>query len=574
MRQKKYLARLSALGICLTLVLATALSVSASSISKLTSHTAVERGGSCQVTLTATVQVDKAGQGLTFPVPGDATAVTVNGSRVHTTKSGDTRWIDLDRILGKMTGEFSLAITYGLPDVIHQTEDGVLQMRIPLLAGFAYPIEAMEFSVTLPGEVDTLPGFESGYYKANIERDIQYEVNGATISGTFTAPLKDRETLDMKLVVSPEMFPQTLADVQDFTFGIVGMAVCAGLALLYWLVALRFLPWRRAHNTLPVEGYTAGQMGCIRNLQGMDLHLTVLTWAELGYLFIHVERHGKVVLHKRMDMGNERPEQERRLFAKLFGTRQVVDTSSAGYAKLTLQARKTVGGVAELIRPQSGNPKVFRFLAAGIGLFGGICLAIALSGGAVLQGLLILIFGALGAISGWYVQSWGSYLFTNRRRQVAGPLVVCGLWLIVGLICGAFSVAFWMALGLLAAGILLSWAGRRTDLGKQTVAQVAGLRRYLTTADKLLVQRLQDSDPDFFFSLLPYALALGVEKPFAARFGGTRLAGCGYLTTGMDAHMTASEWTGLFQRVLESMDRRARQMPMEKGIRTLRSLRR
>ena len=39
---------------------------------------------------------------------------------------------------------------------------------------------------------------------------------------------------------------------------------------------------------------------------GADLTMMVFSWAQLGYLVIHLDDNGRVMLHKRMDMGNER----------------------------------------------------------------------------------------------------------------------------------------------------------------------------------------------------------------------------------------------------------------------------
>lgn len=544
----------------------------AASASDVTSHTTVDRDGSAKVTMTATLHLDQAGDDLTFPVPADATNVTLNGDRVSAKKSGDVRLIDLDRELKVVSGDVSVSISYGLPDVIHPSEAGGLELRIPMLSGFAHPISDLTFSVTLPGQIDTLPAFSSGYHQANIEKDLVYTINGATVTGSSLTELKDHETLEMTLVVSEDMFPQTLADTQDYGFAIIAMIVCGGVGLLYWVIFLRFWPLRRDRSVEPPHGYTAGELGCVMNMVGVDLPLSVLTWAQLGYILIQVDRHNRVLLHKRMDMGNERKEAEQRLFKKLFGKRNTVDASSYSFAVLNLAAAKKPAGVRELMHRRSGNPKVFRAAVSGIGLFGGISIAVAISSGAFLQGLLIILLGSLGAVSGWYIQSWGGCLLTGKRHRLLATLGVCAVWLLLGLMAGIFNVAMGMVAGLLAGGLLLAWAGRRTDIGKQSRAQILGLRHYLRKTDKLLLQRLLNSDPDYFFQLAPYAMALGVDKAFAKRFGNKRLNGCPYLTTGMDAHMTALEWAQLMTKTVDSMNDRARKLPLEKLLAFIRSL--
>ena len=170
-------------------VLLTAFPVSAASgISQMNTYATVSSDSSCQVTVTATVHLEQAVDKLIFPVPKDASAVSVNGSRVRAPKNGDFRQVDLSHRVGKTAGDFTFTIQYSLHDVVNYNEAGLLELQLPLLCGFAWQTEAMEFSVTLPGPTENLPGFSSGYHQANIEKDLSFTTDGATVSGsTFTS---------------------------------------------------------------------------------------------------------------------------------------------------------------------------------------------------------------------------------------------------------------------------------------------------------------------------------------------------------------------------------------------------
>lgn len=540
---------------------------------EVSSQGVVSRDGKCQVTMLATISVDEVRNDLEFPVPVGATGVRVNSSSVVTKKSGDVRIIDLDREIGRMTGNFTVSISYTLQDVIYTNEAGALEMRVPLLSGFSYEIEAMDFSVSLPDVFDALPTFESGYHQQNIERDIAYTVDGTTIRGSFTQALKDHETVTMKLAVTDKMFPQTLADTQDYGFAIWGMGICGALALLYWLLAMRFWPLRRQYCTTPPEGITAGEIPGILGSRGADLHLTVLSWAQMGYVVLHMDRKGTVTIHKRMHMGNERKDTEQKLFKKLFAKGDSVNTRSAYYALLTQKTEEKPFDPA-LLRRRSGNPKVFRFLASGIGLFGGICIAIAMSGGALLQVLLILLLGALGALTGWKLLGWGGNVLCPKRQELTVTAALCVLWLLVGLFSGVFSLAARMLAGLLALGVLLFFSGLRTPLGKEQAALLMGLRKYLRKADPETVQAVQARDPGYFFSLAPYAMALGVGDAFARRFGKMRLEECPYLLTDSQMSLSAKDWLARLRKATNAMDDRARRMNTERFFAMVQSLRR
>ncbi len=563
---------IAAFGILLCLVLSCSVAA-ATGISSMESHVTASADGSCQVSMSVTVHLEQAVDKLYFPLPADATGITLNGSRVSASKSDGVRNVNLTRLLKGMTGDFTFHIHYSLHDIINTTETGSLQMELPLLSGFRYPVEKMSFSVTLPGQTESLPAFVSGYHQARIEEHLSCSVDGNVLSGTSLQAMKDHETLAMTLPVTEEMFPQTLAQAQDYHVVNIAMAVCAGLALLYWLIGMWNLPVLFPQQTTePPHGYHAGCLGSIVAGQGVDLSMMILSWAQLGYVLIQVDRQHNVILHKRMDMGNERSSFERRCFAKLFGKRDLVDTSGARYAAFANSVAQQYDGMQELMRRRTANPKVFRFLASGIGLCGGAGIAVALTQGAALQILLMILLGALGAVSGWMIQGAGAGILLGNREKALPGLVLCGIWLITGILAGAVDIGLLMCLGLLAAGILLAWGGRRTPIGRQVLSQVLGLRKYFRRADKKQLQRICENDPEYFFRLVPYAMALGADKAFAQRFGGMRLSGCPYLTTGMDGHMTALQWCSLIRRTVERMDRRARQLPLERFIALVRSL--
>lgn len=565
--------RFAAYLMALVLIFTLAISVNASTdVSKLSSFCTVSSDGSCHISMTVTLHIEQAVDKLYFPIPGDATAVSLNGSRVSAGKSGDVRRINLSRLVKNVVGDITANIQYSLHDVIHTTEAGTLEMQVPLLSGFEYPVELLEFSVTLPGAIDVLPGFVSGYHQARIEEDLTYSVDGATVTGTSIRALKDHETLTMTMAVSQEMFPQSIVQIQDYSMGVTAMLICAGLALLYWLIFLWNLPVRRQDCTEPPQGFTAGQLGCIAAGQGTDLSLMILSWAQSGYVMIQTDRRNRVLLHKQMEMGNERSELEQRCFLKLFSKRSSVDTSGMQYAMLQRMTAKRTDGMKEQFRPHTGSPRIFRSLASGIGLFGGACLAVALANGAALQGLLIFVLGIAGGISGWFMQDFGAAVLLRHRRKSVTSLLLSGAWLLLSLIAGAFSVGLQMVSFLLIAGILLAWGGRRTPLGRQTLAQVQGLKHYLRTADKPQLQRICESDPDYFFRLAPSAMALGLDKAFARRFGNKRLDRCPYLTTGVDGQLTAQQWSRLLRRTLDGMNDRADKLPLEKLLGIIHSI--
>ena len=541
--------------VCLMLTLAVTASA-ATAAKSVSTYATVSNDGTCQVTLTVTIHLDQVTEDLRFPLPGKASNITVNGTHARSHMENGFRQVNLKNVIGKAVGDFTLTFTYNLPNLIVTNEAGLLELQLPILAGFAYPVQALEFSVSLPGTVTAKPAFSSGYHQANIEKDIYYTTSGATITGTAQTELKDHETLSMSLLVTEEMFPQKRIVAPDFKTVSALTAVFYLLAFGYWILFLRNLPTWPHRRTQAPEGYTAGELGGLLHLRGGDLNMMVFTWAQLGYLQIHLAPNGKVTLHRRMQMGNERSAFEQRCFKQVFGKRDSVDTSTYRYGAVYQYVRKLTPNLASLMHAKSGNMLVFRGLAAAAGMFCGISVAIGLGAGAALQWLLIIAFGALALVSCWYIQQWASHLFTADRKPLWIGLGLCGIWLILSALVGLFSAGLGMAIWQLIIGLLVALGGRRTLAGRRAMSETIGLRRYLKTVPRDQLQQICQNNPDYFHQMMPYAMALGIDKRFAKQFGKLPIEQCPYISTGVESTMRASQWRGLMRRVLAAMNTR------------------
>lgn len=559
--------RVLVLATLLCLVCSLAFGASAATYAKsVSTYATVSNDGTCQVTLTATLHLDQAVDDLRFPLPGKAGNITVNGARASSRVENGVRQVNLSRVIGKAMGDFTLNFTYNLPNLIVTNEAELLELQLPLLAGFAYPVQALEFSVSLPGAVTAKPAFSSGYHQANIEKDIYTTTTGATITGTSQVELKDHETLSMSLLVSEEMFPQKRITPPNFQTVNILITVFAAIAVLYWILFLRNLPtWPASHPTSP-DGYNAGELGSVLHLQGGNLNMLVFSWAQLGYLLIHLERNGRVTLHRQMDMGNERSTYEGKCFRLLFGKRDTVDAGSARYAELYHTIARTKPNLSAFMYPKTGNLTVFQWLSAFVGMFYGVSIAIGLSTGALLQWLLVIVLGALAFFSSLRIQRWAVSLLAPDRRPLWLALGLCAAWLGLSAIAGLFPVGIGMVLCQLLAGILSALGGRRTPYGRQAMGETLGLHRYLFSVSSEQLRQICQANPEYYHQMAPYAMALGVDKRFAKRFGKLLIPQCPYISTGADAELRATQWQVMMRRVLRGMNTRLPNGYLERTI--------
>lgn len=528
------------------------------------SYCTVHADGDCQVTMTVTLRLEDYHEGLTFPLPAGATDITMNGSNVRTTKTDSAVEVDLSRVALGMIGEFPVRFDFTIPNVVKVTEDRTLQLELPLLSGFSLPVEELTFVVVMPSAVTGDPRFHSTYRQDSIDSDLDHVVNNSMITGASKAGLNDHEAVIMTLPVPTEMFPGVNIYIREGNPELVPMLILAGVALLFWLIFMGTLPIHRIRNVSIPQGISAGELGCRLTLSGGDLTCMVMSWAKLGYITIQLDEHGRVLLHKRMDMGNERCAFERKCFKLLFNSRRVVDATGVGYAKL---CRKVAGySPAERTSGKGLGLKrnLYRLICCASHVFCGICVAMNMTGNAIVQVMLSIVLGLLAAVTAWLIQEVP--FRTHLRGKV--PVYIGGvcmlIWVVLGLIAGQVWIPLGSVLGQLILGYFAAYGGRRTDIARQDACLILGLRHYLKTVKKEELDRIQRYDPDYFFQMAPYALALGVIKPFAKNFDQRRLDQCPYIMTRVQGRRTASEWAALIAEVADAMDERYRQMMVER----------
>ena len=543
----------------------------ASAATRLDYTATVNVDGDAMVSLTLNLHLESIDQNLTYPLPGTASNITVNGSSPAASRSGSLTLVSLARVTGGQPGDYVITISYTLPKVVAvAVKDGIvdkktLNLQLPILSGFAYPITAMTYTITLPGEFPSTPDFYSTYRQNGLASELNLLFNGNMLTGTSKSGFNDHESVSMSMSLSPDMFPGVSTYQRSGNPELIPMGIFAGVALVYWLLFLRTFPAKRESCTMPPEGITAGELGCRLFLQGADLTTMVLCWAQLGYILIQVDGR-RVLLHKRMDMGNERSLFEVRTFRSLFGDRRVVDASSLAYAKTLRKAKAMIPGENTICRSTERKRNIYRYLLCISQVFCGICMAMNMTAILALQILLSLLFGALAVVTAWQLHKV-AYCTVGRDKT---GLIAAGVSLVLWAVIGLIAKVVWIPLAACAGQILLgfpaAWGGRRSEVNRHEVAQLRGLRHYLSHMPPQDVQRLLAADSSYYFRMVPYAMALGVLHPFTQAFGKRKLPQCPYIVTRVHGSRKAEDWETLFKDLTARMDARARRMELDKWL--------
>ena len=547
--------------ILLCVALLTVPASAAAGIQSVHTDAVVAADGSCRVNLRFYLRLEQE-EKLELPLPLQAENIQLNGKYRTPVTESSRRVLQLPK-LGP--GLHTVEVSFTLPCAV-TTKSGSLYLELPLLTGFAYPVEEFRFTVVFPEQLQAHPSFSSGYHAESILTDLQFQVSGNTVSGSSLVVLKDHETLMLTYRGDGTMFSdysarQPLLNGWQF----VVLALMA-VAIMYYLLALLPIIPRKIRSFSPPEGLSAGDLGTCLTGCGMDLTMLVFSWAQLGYLSIETGSRGKVLLHKRMEMGSERPNLEIRCFQLLFGHQQTVDGCGMHYARLCRKMSTKSHLLRQIYRSRSGNPRIVRMLSVAAGACSGVLLSQGVyTAGA---GTVFLALGmALGAgLLSWGIQSSTKCLPLGNKLPIWMGIFCIAAYLAAGYLMNSLMLALVMVAYESVMGLLAAIGGRRSEAGQQYVAQIRGLRSHLTKASVFDMQTCLDKNPAYFFELMPYALALGVEKRFARRFGKVTVAECSYLTASIRGELTPAQWAGLLRQVADRLNRRARRLKYEQML--------
>ena len=555
------------MALCLCVVFGLALTARAdNAATSIQIYVSINEDGEADVTMTVRLRIDAPVDSLYFPLPRNAEDIELNGDGVNSSRESNSVQVRLGGDVTKYMGDHVLTFKYKIPDVVRkdaQVKGDKLLLELPLLSGFEYPVGSVSLTVILPEQIEGRPTFKSTYHPDDIDKVLSHTVDNNIITGLITQQLKDHETLTMTMVVPESMFDGVSTYLRVGNPEVIPMLVLGLAALVYWIIFLRGAPLLRERRNSPPEGITAGDLGSRLTMAGTDLTAMVFSWAQMGYILIQLDDRGRVWLHKKMDMGNERNPFEVKIFKTLFGRRDIVDGCGARYAAVARKLNKLNPARKIMMSPKCGNVRFFRILMCAMQLVCGVCYAMNFTGKLGFQIILVPVLAVLGAVMGWLTQEGMYRLHLRFRVSVIVSLAVSVAWLGLGLWCGQWLIGLIVTLVQLLAGLMIAYGGRRSELGRQNATQILGLRHYFKTVDRADLKRIQDNDPEYFYNLLPYAMALGVDMAFARRFGSQKMGSCPYFICGVTNKLTAEEWTRFFRETASILDERWRRMEME-----------
>lgn len=545
--------------LCLVLLSALAGSVGAAEnrVASLTQEITVDEDGAAFVKVTAVVEFASAPETFLFPLNANAGSISASGGQYSSATVNGVRCIRFSNSTG-FTGTQTFVCTYSLPRDAKETENGQ-QFHIALIdQGWDYPISSLSISIDFPAPVLYQPTWNSSYYADVIDNYLDIVLKENNLSATSAAPLKDHETLEMFLNFDPDSFSLHHLPGKTTSFNQIAFYVLVAAALLYWFFCLREKPLLPMTQQTAAMETTAGEIPCQLYGENPDMAATLAHWGNLGYIAIHCNARGRIILKKRMDMGNERKPAEQRLFAAIFRAGPVCDLQGQRFRAVSGSASTVLRSawLRRIFAKRPGSPYLLRAIVLLAGFF--VCLSVfdVLLPATALRWVLLPIL-AVVCVALCYLVQQGADAITRRHRAMR---------LLVGAVAAGVLLLFASAadcVGLMALTLLLQilcvlathFGGRHSAAGRELVRQDLGLRRYLRKLDPESVHRLNSLDGQFFYRMLPFAEVMGVGSAFVKRFGQWRPEPCIWLTDATRKPDSAEEFYALYLETLTAIRR-------------------
>lgn len=462
---------------------------------------------------------------IRFAFPASAKNRQVVGMRTRASAENGLRYLSVSNEMGFM-GTQNFTLSYTLDGLVTGTKDSQ-KLDVPLLVAQDYRVGLVSLAVNLPQEFSSYPSFTSGYYGEIIEDYMTVETHPTAVTATVNGILQDSDSLTLHLTLPSDYFSGSFGQGFGDTFRTILIVLLLILAPVYWFRSLRNPRLRVQVRTLPPDGVNPGDLPYLLAGGDADFNMLISHWATLGYLSFYINKSGHVILRRRMSMGNERRNFERKLFDLLFRNSHTCDGASLHYKKVGQHAMTVIPRYWQrrLYDKTSGSPVLVRGLCA---LACGFATAAALDVLAPARGHgLFLLLGFISgfALCAMTVSVCGMIYLRNWKKLSMG-CAACLLLLLVGGLGGASG----LMLPCVAMSIFMGWqtihGGRRNAYGAEVISQTLGFRRFLLHANAHHLSQMLRTDPQYFYKMLPYAEAMGQGRQFVSLFHDVQLEPC------------------------------------------------
>ena len=451
------------------------------------------------------------------------------------------RFGDPDRLVSGRQ-DYSLSYRYS-PGADSYADYDELYYNIVSPSSWDAAMERVSFSITFPYPVDSdRIWLTYGPYHSSAELPFELSPDGCTVSGSYYGlPAGYGMTIRAEMeegYFSSAAKPFDLAAAGAFASMAVSILTVIA-AFLIWYLKGRDEKLIAPLRYTPPDGLTPMEAGFIYNgaLEDSAVSAMLISWADRGYVTITDNGGDDFTFSAVRELPDDVSEAEAALFAAFFSSSSAVDTKMLrmnGFSQKLARVRKaeaeSFSGERSLSSPASSalRKKVMRLLLIPVVLFA-VLSTLFFPGFPTVFILFpsVMAYGMLRGVSGTAEKKMRSQGF--RFSYILPPLFFLAfIWFFIVSALSSFGQDYKLAAlssavflaALFASAMLSASIDRRSDYASLVLGQIVGYRDFIERVEKERIEKLSASDPEFFYHVLSYAMALGVEEKWVRAFSG------------------------------------------------------
>ena len=445
-------------------------------------------------------------------------------------------------------------------------------------------IKNATFTVEMPKAFDAKNAVAySGQYGS--KTPVKLNISGDTISGSISS-LGINQGIAL-LVNLPEGYFTGERVGPPYMYILLG--IFAGISVLAVVLYLIFGRDEKVVQTVEFnapEGLTPAEVGYIIDgvVDNKDVTSLIIYWADKGYLKLTEEKDKDILITKLKDLPANAKPFEFTMFTALFLKGNSVSVSSLKNTFYT-----TMESMKTQVKDSFDSRRIFTKISMQLQGFLGFLTAVPIiicfimlmlentsefSRGSLYL-CIFVIFLILGRVYSLItlIRSWRSLEHRKRIGKLVFSLfmlclVFAGFILIMVYSQESLPLAVAAVAATMITAVCAMFIRRRTKLGTELLGKILGFQNFIEKAEKERIEKLVEENPNYFYSVLPYAYVLGVTDKWADNFekiGIQPPPPPWYFGYGMNNLFTMMVFMNMFNTSMNSMNTSFVSRPAPKG---------
>lgn len=321
-----------------------------------------------------------------------------------------------------------------------------------------------------------------------------------------------------------------------------GVSLLLVLIIIYYEITTKHPHVVKSIEFYPPEGISSAEVGTIIDESADDVDIaSLIPWlADKGFIAIEefpdekgrLGSHAKLKLTKTHELPKDAPDYQKKLMKLLFDKKQTILMDDIGekpkeYAKLKVALQNTFKGDRKLTHT-SGKIWLIALLFLTSTIMFWVSSPVTYSD--TTAALFALVGWLMPMVTGFTIRAiehQRSFLSTKMSRFTLFAIrllvmlcVCCVYYFVVSEDC-EYLPNYLGAVMFIAAFIVCELSSRftiNTEYRAKLIGRLKGFKEFIETAEKPQLATLQESDPKYFYRVLPYAMVFGISDKWANLF--------------------------------------------------------